>query len=147
MTVPTRRNKTKKAMSCKQAQGENIAIEWQNNEQLTRNNYLCCFIIIFFFLVTHNPYTYFTSLQSLNSAANYLVSAGFYVILYIIWSCMSGPRCLCLIFHFENIFSIFWLKQTIYSPHVLDFVVLQDACKTKVHELFSGTLHLRFSCR
>ena len=101
----------------------------------------------FFFSVTHNPYTYFTSLQSLNSAANYLVSTGFYVILYIIWSCMSGPRCLCLIFHFENIFPIFWVKQTIYSPHVLDFVVLQDAYKTKVHELFSGTLHLRFSCR
>lgn len=83
----------------------------------------------FFFSVTHKPYTYFTSLQSLNSAANYLVSTGFYVILYIIWSCMSGPRCLCLIFHFENIFPIFWVKQTIYSPHVLDFVVLQGACK------------------
>lgn len=63
----------------------------------------------FFFSVTHNPYTYFTSLQSLNSAANYLVSTGFYVILYItmymvmyVWSKVFMLN-LSLLEHFLNL--------------------------------------------
>lgn len=93
-------------MSCKQAQGENIAIEWQNNEQLTRNNYLCCFIIIFFLGDTQPIHLFhFTSVAEQCSKLfgfNWLLRDSLLYMVMYVWSKVFMLN-LSLLEHFLNL--------------------------------------------